>query len=179
MVSCWASYIHIEPLTTLRAAQTTAALTRTIEFFRTHTVELKRIRMDNQKCSDLQQRAKDLGLTLEHVAPFVHSPNRAERAIRTAKNHSIAVRAGFHPDCPTALLDKCLPQIELILNLIHPYEYDPRISAHEGIYGQTHDFNAHPLAPMGQGAHLGLATTSRNVGRPWRRSRLPKTGLEP
>ncbi len=46
-------------------------------------------------------------------------------------------------------LDKCMGQIELTLNIIHPYEYDPRISAYEGIHGETHDFNAHPIAPVG------------------------------
>jgi hypothetical protein len=40
-------------------------------------------------------------------------------------------------------------QIEMTLNIIHPYEYDPRISAYEGVHGESHDFNAHPIAPVG------------------------------
>jgi hypothetical protein len=57
--------------------------------------------------------ATDLNVEVEFVSPYVHQPNRAERAIRTAKNHIIASRVGFHPDCSTAHLDKCLMQIEL------------------------------------------------------------------
>jgi hypothetical protein len=31
--------------------------------------------------------------------------------------------------------------MELTLNLIHPFEYDPRISAYEGLMGHPYDFN--------------------------------------
>jgi hypothetical protein len=40
-------------------------------------------------------------------------------------------------------------QIELTLNLLHPFEYDPRISAHEGLFGSRFDFSRHPVAPVG------------------------------
>ncbi len=62
----------------------------------------------------------DLDLTLSSVSPYDKSANRAERAIRTAKNHIIAVRAGFHRDCPPTYLDKGLKQIELTLNTSLP-----------------------------------------------------------
>jgi hypothetical protein len=39
--------------------------------------------------------------------------------------------------------------MELTLNLIHPFEYDPRISAYEGLMGHSYDFNHHPIAPAG------------------------------
>jgi hypothetical protein len=47
MVSCNDGYIHLEALTTLRAAQTVAALTRAVTFFRHRHVNLTCIRMDN------------------------------------------------------------------------------------------------------------------------------------
>jgi hypothetical protein len=85
--------------------------------------------MDNQQSYDLRETARILKLKKEFIAPEVKRPNRAERAIRTAKNHIIATRAGFHPDCSHAYLDKCLPQIVITLNLIHPFEYNDSISA--------------------------------------------------
>ena len=93
--------------------------------------------------------AKTLNVTLAYVSPHDKGPNRAERAIRTAKNHLIAVRAGFHRDCPTIYLDKCLEQIEMTLNIIHPFEYDPTISALDGVFGHTFNFKLHPIAPVG------------------------------
>jgi hypothetical protein len=59
------------------------------------------------------------------------------------------VRAGLHADCPSTFLDRCLFQVELTLNILHPYEYDPRISAHHGIFGYRFDFKRHPIAPVG------------------------------
>jgi hypothetical protein len=55
----------------------------------------------------------------------VKGPNRAERAVRTAKNHIIATRAGFHPDCShgTYLFRQTrmyLKQMDIALNIIHP-----------------------------------------------------------
>jgi hypothetical protein len=108
MVSCWGGYIHVEPLTTLRAAQTAVALTRAVTFFRDRNGQLARIRMDNRKSADVVKTAVALKLKLEYVTPFVHQPNRAERAICTAKNRVIACRAGFHPNGPTTYMDKCI-----------------------------------------------------------------------
>jgi hypothetical protein len=96
--------------------------------------------MDNQTSPPFLQMVKELKLTLGFVPPYVKNPNRAERAIRTAKNHIIATRAGFHPDCPYNHLDKCLVQIEMTVYIVRPFEYDASISAYEGIHGVTYDF---------------------------------------
>ncbi len=128
-IACWGHYIDIQPLTSLRAAQTIKALTASVDFFRSHGIILDTLRMDNQQSYDLRETARILKLKKEFIAPEVKRPNRAERAIRTAKNHIIATRAGFHPDCSHAYLDKCLPQIVITLNLIHPFEYNDSISA--------------------------------------------------
>jgi hypothetical protein len=72
-----------------------------------------------------------------------------ERGIQTAKHHIIATRAGFHRDCPHVYLDKCLRQMEITLNMLHPFEYDPKISAYHGVFGAPFDFMTHPMAPAG------------------------------
>ncbi len=93
--------------------------------------------------------SKQLDVTWELVPPFSKSPNRSERAIRTAKNHMISTRAGFHLDCPPMYLDKCLAQIEMTLNIVRPYEYDDNMSAYEGLHGTKFNFRHHPIAPVG------------------------------
>ena len=45
MVTCWGSYIHIEPLTSLRGAQTASALNHSVDFFRGKGVRLNQLRM--------------------------------------------------------------------------------------------------------------------------------------
>jgi hypothetical protein len=149
LVATWGSYIHLRPLTTLTGKETAEALEATILFFRKHRVVLDTIRMDNQTSPEIRAMATSLDLKWELVNPYQKEPNRAERAIRTSKNHIIAVRAGFHHDCSVTFLDRYLFQIELTLNLIHPFEYDPSISAHEGLFGSRFDFSRHPIAPVG------------------------------
>ena len=111
-----------------------------MEFFRSHGVILDRIRMDNQQSNPLLVMARTLNVTWDLVPPFGKNPNRSERAIRTAKNHLISVRSGFHPDCPTDHIDRCLSQIEMTLNVVRPFEYQPQVSAYEGIYGASFNF---------------------------------------
>jgi hypothetical protein len=148
-ISCFGGYINLQPLLSLRAEHTSKALKTAVEFFRNHGVTLDTVRMDSQQSPILMQMAKQLALNWSLVPPYVHNPNRAERAIRTAKNHIIATRAGFHPDCPAIFLDRCLFQIELTLNSIRPFDYDPTMSAYEGITGSSFNFLQHPIAPVG------------------------------
>jgi hypothetical protein len=149
LVATWGSYTHIEPLTNMKGPDTAAAMKAAINFFREQDVSLTTIRMDNQSSPEVRAMATELDLEWELVNPYQKESNRAERAIRTAKNHMIAVRAGFDPSCPRTCLDRCLFQIELTLNILHPFEYDPSISAHHGLFGKRFDFARHPIAPAG------------------------------
>ena len=133
----------------MRAAQTTQAFTNSVNVFRKLGISLTRLRMDNQWSEDLRDAVTELDITIEFISTEAKRANRAERAIRTAKNHIIATRAGFHPDFSHTYLDKCLPQMELALNVIHPFEYDNDISAYEGIHHAKFDFKRHPIAPLG------------------------------
>jgi hypothetical protein len=104
-IACWGHYIDIQPLTSLRAAQKTQAFKASVNFFRKQGIILDTLRMDNQRSFDLIETARCLKLEIEFISPEVKRSNLAERAIRTAKNHIIATRAGFHPDCSHAYLD--------------------------------------------------------------------------
>ncbi len=112
------------------------------------SVSLTQLRMDNQWSEALREVALELDIHIEFISTESKRANRAERAIRTAKNQIVATRAGFHPDFSHAFLDKCLPQMELALNVIHPFEYDDNISAYEGIHRAKFDFKRHPIAPL-------------------------------
>ena len=141
MITTWGRYIHIQPLTNLRDEATTTALKEAILFWRNNGISIDSVRMDNQCSNAFRNTATTMNVELAFVVPpHDKSPNRAERAIRTAKNHLISARAGFHKDCPTIYLDKCLFQIEMALNLLHSFEYDPTISAYQGLFGHTFNF---------------------------------------
>jgi hypothetical protein len=41
----------------------------------------------------------------------------------------------YYSNSETSHYRKCLHQIELTMNVLHPFEYDPRISAYHGLFG--------------------------------------------
>jgi hypothetical protein len=98
MVSCWGSYIHLEPLHSLKGADTAQALEDTIDFYRSKGVRLDGIRLDNQSSPELRAAAAKRAIIRYLVSSNQKEANRSERAIQTAKSHVIATRAGFHRD---------------------------------------------------------------------------------
>ncbi len=63
------------------------------------------------------------------VPPDMHRRNRAERAIRTFKDHFLAILASVDPLFPPYLWDLLLPQAKLTLNLLRQSALKPQISA--------------------------------------------------
>jgi hypothetical protein len=82
------------------------------------------------------------------VPPDMHHRNWAECAIRTFKDHFLAILAGVDAAFPPYLWDLLLPQAELTLNLLRQSTLNPRISAWEFFQGPF-DFNKTPLGPVG------------------------------
>jgi hypothetical protein len=64
MVSCCRSYIHLEPLTSLKGSHTVTGLADTITFFRTKGVGIMTIRMDNQGSPEFSATALRLDLEI-------------------------------------------------------------------------------------------------------------------
>jgi len=82
------------------------------------------------------------------VPPYMHRRNRAERTIRTFKDHFLAILAGVDAAFPPYLWDLVLPQAKLTLNLLRQSTLNPWISAWEFFQGPF-DFNKTPLDPVG------------------------------
>ncbi len=77
LVACWGSYIHFEPLTTMKGPATATAVKSAVLFFRKQNVHLDTIRMDNQSSPEIKQTAEELDLQLDLVNPHQKEPNRA------------------------------------------------------------------------------------------------------
>ena len=87
-------------------------------------------------------------LEYQLVPPHVHQRNKAERMIRTFKNHFIAGLCTADPDFPLCLWDRLLPQALLTLNLLRTSRINPQLSAHAQVFG-AFDFNRTPIGPPG------------------------------
>jgi hypothetical protein len=82
------------------------------------------------------------------VPPHCHRRNAAERAIRTFKEHFVAVFSSVGPDFPLPLWDILLPQAELTLNLLRTSKQHPQLSAMAHYHGMV-DYNKTAFAPPG------------------------------
>ena len=78
----------------------------------------------------------------------MHRRNQAERAIRTFKDHFLAILAGVDSAFPPYLWDLLLPQAKLTLNLLRQSMLNRRISTWEFFQGPF-DFNKMPLGTVG------------------------------
>ncbi len=76
------------------------------------------------------------------VPPDMHCRNQVERAIRTFKDHFLAILAGVDSTFPPYLWDLLLPQAELTLNLLRQLAINPWISAWE--FFQAHLTSTRP-----------------------------------
>ena len=103
--------------------------------------------LDNEVSAAFKSAITTNNCTFQLVPPHLHRRNKAERAIRTFKDHFLAILAGTAPTFPSNRWDLLLPQAELTLNLLRPGT-DPTKSAWECLFG-TYNFDATPMGPAG------------------------------
>ena len=132
------------------AVQYVAAYTRMLQYFNNLGVRFTHMTIDNETSEDLDTLFSHYKLTVQLQPPGNHRSNFAERAIRTYKNHLIAILSGVHTHFPLDLWDLLLDYASMTLNHLLPYKYDVTISAYHGIHGSPVDFHAHPIHPPGQ-----------------------------
>ena len=149
-VSTWRGYVHIEPQRTKSASDHVLSFSNSINFYKAKgNVRISIQRLDNETSAELDAYLRDHVDIIQHVPPHQHRANKAERAIRDVKNHIIACLATTDTDFPLHVFDELLPQMEITLNLLRPFALNSSMSAYEGLYGDTYDFAAHPIAPLG------------------------------
>ena len=141
-------YIHVETSNSKSAPELLAVTQRALKFFAERGAKHAFLRMDNECAGDMKQWLKEAGITPELAPVSAHRTNRAERAIRTWKNHFIAMLAGIDPDCPLSLWEEFIEQAELTLNLMRDSPCNAILSAYEGLCGRF-DLNKTPIAPVG------------------------------
>lgn len=142
------NYIHTEPMASRHAHDHTDAYRRGTAFFTERGFKPTYERLDNETSAELEAFLRQEMIKIQYVAPQQHRANKAERAIRTFKNHWIAAHGTADPAFPLNMWDRTLEQVELTLNLLRGSAINPSISAWEQLHG-PYDFNAAPIAPIG------------------------------
>ena len=103
---------------------------------------------DNEAAQPLIQFLRQQNIEHQLVPPNNHRANAAERAIRTFKNHFIAILSSCDPAFPLHLWDRLIPQAVITLNLLRASTRNPSISAYSQIHGPF-NFDRTPLGPPG------------------------------
>ena len=144
-----ANYIHVEPLMDRSSASITKAARRAIQLFRSMGLCPNVQRLDNEASKELITVMQDeFGIRTELAPPHNHRTLRAERAIRTFKDHFISTLCTTDPSFPLNQWDAILPHTLTTLNLMRASALQPHLSAYEQLYG-PYNFNAHPIIPLG------------------------------
>ena len=148
MYNADANYIHIEAMTSRRASDFVAAYANGVAFFSKHGLKPIFERLDNETSTALTSFCETNNITIQYVPPHNHRANKAERAIRTFKNHFVAMLCTTHPSFPLQAWEHLLPQAEITVNLLRGSNLDPTKSAWENLHRQSYDFDKHPIAPV-------------------------------
>ena len=101
--------------------------------------------MDNEASINFKANLKT---KYQLVPPHTHRRNAAKVAIKTFKQHFIAILAGTHKQFPLHLWCRLLPQAEMTLNMLRPCRYDPTMSAYQAIQGEF-NYDTTPLEILG------------------------------
>jgi hypothetical protein len=150
LLTVYRGYIYVEPMPSKSSQAYVAAYTRMLSYFSSLRINFSHMTIDNETSTDLDSLLDRKYITVQLQPPGNHRSNFAERAIRTFKNHFIAILSGIHTLFPLDLWNLLLDIAALTLNHMLPYKNDRRLSAYHGIHGSLIDFLAHPLHPPGQ-----------------------------
>ena len=149
LVACWHGYFHFELMASRKAECYVRAYTKILAFFRGLGLNPSVLRLDNETSGKLEAYLKSEKVEMQFVPPGVHRANKAERAIRTSKNHIISMLCGAHADFDLKLWDESIEQAEITLNHLVPYALNSTLCAYDGLHSHPYDFVAHPIAPFG------------------------------
>ena len=142
------NFIHVEPMKSHEGKEILAAYQRAHKLFTERGLRPLLQKLDNEASEALQQYMTSERVDYQLVPPHIHRRNAAERAIRTFKNHFIAILCSLDQQFPLNLWDKLLPQALITLNLLRGSRINPNLSAWAQVHG-AFDYNRTPLAPPG------------------------------
>ena len=149
LVSVYDNYIMLQAYRDRSAEEYVRTYEALFNFLESKKKKVSLQRLDNEKSGKLEEWFKEKSTKFSYVSPGNHRVLRAERAIRSAKNHIIATLCTADDNFPAYLWDKLLDQAEMTLNHMRVCRSNEKVSAYEGMHGTKYDFMAHPIAPAG------------------------------
>ena len=131
--------IFMEPM----KIQTSGEMCRAYNKLMERGIKVTKHILDNKASYEYLQAIKCNEILNEKVPPNIHRRNMAEKASSMSRAHFQAILMGVDNTFPMHLRDHLLPQAENKLNMLHPMNIAPTISAYAYMNGQ-HYFNKMP-----------------------------------
>ena len=142
-----------EPTRSRTSGELTKAYQALMKKLKIKGITPKKHILDNECSQELKDAISENDADYELVPKGQHRRNIAERGIQTWKSHAIGVFSGFPTEAPLFLWDEMLPQIDMQVNLLRFSNVNPTVCSNTVLNG-VHDFNRHPLAPLGIDMHM-------------------------
>ncbi len=156
------NYIKSYPIKSRHRSEILKAYDEVYQFLRFRGYRPQLHKLDNETSKDVEAFVTTNNAKFQYTPPDMHRTNTAERAIRTWKNHFIAVRAGTPRTYRLSNWCKDLEQTDITLNMLRPCTTNPRLSAYEAMEGMF-AFDKTPMAPIGTEVMIHIKPTRRQT----------------
>ena len=153
--------ILYEPVRNKESGSYVKAWTEAMQQLARCGIKPKHQTMDNEVSAEWKEAINEAKMTYQLAPPGGHFKD-AEKAVQVAKDHLISILCGTSKNFPMQLLDRLVPQAEATLNMLRPARVAPNVSVYAYMHGQ-HNFNAHPLAPLGMEVEMHLKPDARET----------------
>ena len=107
------------------------AFTNIIRYLEKRGLKPQLHRLDNEASATLKEFMIQESIEYQLVPPHIHRQNAAERAIRTFKNHFIAMLVTNSKQFLIHLWDWLVPQATMKMSMMQSSRINPRLLAHE------------------------------------------------
>ena len=108
---------------------------------------------NNEAFADFKKEIKEHDMDDELVPKGMHRRNIAEKAIKMWKSNTVDALSGLPDSFPLFMWNELLPQLDMQVNLLRFSNVSPNVFSWTILAG-AHDFNRHPLAPLGIKIHM-------------------------
>jgi hypothetical protein len=156
------NYIKSYPIKSRHRSELLKAYDDVYQFLRIRGYRPQLHRLDNETSRDVEDFITDNNAKFQYTPPDIHRTNTAERAIRTWKNHFVAIRAGAPSTYRLSNWCKDLEQTDITLNMLRPCTTNPLLSAYESMEGMF-SFDRTPMAPVGTEVMIHVKPSKRQT----------------
>jgi hypothetical protein len=162
LITLHLGFIHYIPLKSRTAASYVSAFAKIFSFFKSKSFPATHLILDNESSTSLTTFLQSALEGFEFVLPNQHRANPAERAIRTGKNHFLALLSAAHISFPPNRWHALLPLTQLTLNHMRPFALDPSPPFRPGMASMASQWTS-PLTPSTQQGSWWFLTTPPNT----------------